>query len=614
MKLLKRVVAALLAVAAIAVLVLLIRLTQTTDGDLHLERIESLQKINALDVALNRAVTVNRVSNLKLAGEDKTTIIANLGDAMDGLIEGPLALRGLSPEIDAAVENFIEVAGDKFVLTFDFDIRYTQVANRLSKTVNAVPLFARNVLAESAENDAIAQLTDVIQAQVMVITVAAKADEAQVADIRSNLDKLKALGAESGNEKLPRLISNFRRAATDVIGDKNELSERLEAFFATPTSQALQAVQDTYVQWHNGEVAAAAQYRTYLAAYAAILLLILAWLGWRLIRSFRQLDDANDALVAANENLEGQVAERTKNLSLTLNELKSSQAQLIQSEKMASLGQMVAGVAHEINTPLGYARGNAGIVKTSLAEIGEVCSSQSNALQMLSSDNASEEDIASALTEAITKIEEVNPDELIEDLDNLLDDTDHGLVQISELVASLKDFSRVDRSRNDQFNVNSGIESSLKIAQNQIKQGIEIRKMFAELPEIECSPSQVNQIFLNIITNALHAIEATGRDDGKLFIRTELDTDYVKIRFLDNGCGMSAEVKKKIFEPFYTTKPVGQGTGLGMSIIFRIIEDHGGDIDVKSVIDKGTEFILRLPIKQSKETKESETAVVPDAA
>lgn len=607
MKWFKRITGIFLAAAAIAVLGVMIKLSQVDDGDTHLERIESLQKINALDVALNRAVTVNRVSNLKLAGEDKTTIIANLGDAMDGLDKGPLALRGLSDEIDAVLDEFLIIAGDKFVLTFDFDIRYSQVSSRLSKTVNAVPLFARTLLAEAGDNVEIASLTDKIQQQIMAVTVSAKPDEATVATVNADLDQLKALGAASSNEKLPKAISSFRRACIDVIGDKNELDERLNAFFETPTSQVLKKLQDTYIQWHNDKVATAAQYRIYLAAYAGILLLVLAWLGARLAASFRALD-------AANENLEGQVQERTKNLSETLSELKSSQAQLVQSEKMASLGQMVAGVAHEINTPLGYARGNSGIVKTSLAEIGDVCKLQSEAMTLLASDSASEEDIAEALGTAMSKSEEVAPEELLEDLDGLLDDTDHGLVQISELVASLKDFSRVDRSRNDLFDINAGVESALKICQNQIKQNIEVKKVFGEVPEIQCSPSQVNQIFLNIITNGVHAIEASGKENGRLFIITEKDDDFVRIRLLDNGCGMSREVKKKIFEPFYTTKPVGEGTGLGMSIIFRIIEDHGGTIDVKSVEGKGTEFIVRLPIEQPNDADHNDNKLIADAA
>ncbi len=601
MRIIRQFLAVLLAAAAIAVLVFLIRLTQSVDGELHLERLEAIQRINDLDVALNRAVTLNRVSTLALASEDKLAIIAELGDAMDVLDkEGRLSLRGLSPEIDAALDEFLITAGDKFVLAFDFDIRYSQVSQRLIRSVDAVPIFANQARALLPEDSDTARTLARLQSEVMAVTVSAALEDQRKQAIDAYLAELKqaAQAAQSEQPELAQAISAARSATYEVLGDKAELQEKLDAFFATPTAEQLQALEDQYSQWHEARVALANQYRLYLAGYAGFLLIVLVLLGLRLIRSFRDLDKANAALSEANEHLEEQVAERTQDLSSALDELKSSQAQLIQSEKMASLGQMVAGVAHEINTPLGYARGNADIVKTSLSDIREVCAAQHQALNMVLNGEGSEEDMAQALGRAHQLSGELMPLELLGDLDNLLQDTEHGLHTIAELVASLKDFSRVDRSRNDLFDVNQGIESALKICQNSLKSGIEVKKVYGQLPEIECSPSQVNQIFLNIINNAAQAIESTGREDGRIFIHTQVEGDDVVVRVLDNGCGMSEEVQQKIFEPFFTTKPVGHGTGLGMSIIFRIIEDHGGSIAVKSKEGKGSEMIVRLPCKQ----------------
>ncbi len=612
MKILKQFLAMVLAVAAIGVLVFLIRLTQSVDGQLHLERLGAIQQINDLDVALNRAVTLNRVATLALAGQDKMEIIGRLGDAMDELDTGALSLRGLSPGIDAKLEEFLVTAGDKFVLAFDFDIRYSQISQRLIRSVDAVPIFihqARNLV---ADNDPLVKPLARLQSEVMSLTVSAAAEASQVQRIRDMLDGLQSGGppTDQGASERPALeeaLRQLRSSVEAVIGDKQELNERLDAFFATPTAEQLQALEDEYSLWHEARVAEAAGYRQYLIAYAAVLLLVLLLLGLRLRRSFRELDEAN-------ENLEAQVEERTHDLSLTLKELRASQAHLIQSEKMASLGQMVAGVAHEINTPLGYARGNADIVKTSLADIRAVHAQQSRALQLIAGAEAAEHEVAEALTQALQLDQDLGTQELVEDLDNLLDDTEHGLKQIAELVASLKDFSRVDRSRHDLFDVNQGIESALKICQNHLKSGIAVKKVFGRLPEIECSPSQINQIFLNIITNAAQAVEATGRQDGRIFIHSSSDEQGVSVRFLDNGCGMSEEVKQRIFEPFFTTKPVGKGTGLGMSIIFRIIEDHGGRIEVKSIEGKGSEFMVWLPLKQAEESADGAAEPLAAAA
>ncbi|HWY24569.1 MAG TPA: sensor histidine kinase, partial [Nevskia sp.] len=278
--------------------------------------------------------------------------------------------------------------------------------------------------------------------------------------------------------------------------------------------------------------------------------------------------------------------------------------------KMASLGQMVAGVAHEINTPLGYARSNTEIVRNSLAEVRGLCLAQDKALGLMTAPDASDEEVAAALAEAEAQRQSLNPEELMGDLHGLLQDTDHGLGQISELVSSLKDFSRLDRSRSDLFGVNDGIDSALKICNNLLKGRIEVVRQYGELPQIECSPSQLNQVFLNLFTNAAQAIDG----EGRIYVHTLAGGDGVDIRILDTGCGMSEDIRQRIFEPFFTTKPVGKGTGLGLSIVFRIIEEHGGRIEVRSAPGKGSEFAIHLPLRQKKQQAEAVQDVVPEAA
>lgn len=590
MKFVKLFFSFVLVIAALGGLGFLIQKTQAADGQKHLERLAALQKINDLDVALNRAMTLNRASSLQLQSDNKSEIIASLGDAMDDIDSGDNSLRGLTQEIDASLDQFLATAGDKFVLAFDFDIRSSQIIQRLIRSADAVPLYTNQSKNLVEAGGSIDQLLSRLQTDAMAVIIATSPEERLLDGIQSQLVTLKA-SISPDQAELAQSVDQLEFAIKSVIADKRELVERLDEFFDAPTAQHLKDLNDIYTQWHESRVSEAAEYRQYLVAYAVVLLLILAWLGLRLRRSFIELD-------RANETLEAQVEERTRDLSDTLKELQNSQAQLIQSEKMASLGQMVAGVAHEINTPLGYARGNADIVKTSLVDVRAVTNQQSKALQMIANGADSEAAVAEALSMAIALDQDLATGELLDELDSLLADTDHGLEQIAELVASLKDFSRVDRSRDDVFDVNKGIESALKICQNHLKGNIQVKKVFGELPDIECSPSQLNQIFLNIITNAAQAIDVAGRDEGRIFIHTSALNEGVNIRILDNGCGMSEETMAHIFEPFFTTKPVGKGTGLGMSIIYRIIEDHGGSIDVKSIEGKGSEFSVWLPLKQ----------------
>ena len=182
-----------------------------------------------------------------------------------------------------------------------------------------------------------------------------------------------------------------------------------------------------------------------------------------------------------------------------------------------------------------------------------------------------------------------------EELWQLFSDTRHGIDQISEIVLNLKNFSRVDRAAVDAVDVNRCLDSALLIAKNTIKHKAEVIRQYGELPPIRCAPSQINQVFLNLLTNAAQAIEGQGR----ITVRTQSDRNYVHVVIQDSGKGIAAEHLSRIFDPFFTTKPVGQGTGLGLSISQKIIQDHGGAIRVKSEPGRGTAFCVSLPVQRS---------------
>ncbi len=322
-----------------------------------------------------------------------------------------------------------------------------------------------------------------------------------------------------------------------------------------------------------------------------------------LARSFNSMGDqvkkSFNALENVNATLEEKVKERTKDLAKALDELKNSQAQLVQSEKMASLGQMVAGVAHEINTPLGYVRSNIEMTRDLFSEVESLTTIYDKLIEMLLTEGTNEEELSEQLTTVTEMSQNFRDDDTFNETKTLYDDIIHGLDQIADLVLNLKDFSRVDSVRVQNVSLNECIDSVLVIGHNVIASKVAVFKQYADtLPPVECSPSHINQVLLNILTNAAQAID--DKTQGKIVVTTRADDKNVYVEIEDNGKGIPEDVRAKIFDPFFTTKPIGEGTGLGLSISYQIIEQHHGHIDVASTIGKGTKFTITLPRQSTK--------------
>jgi len=288
--------------------------------------------------------------------------------------------------------------------------------------------------------------------------------------------------------------------------------------------------------------------------------------------------------------MEAQLAAQTEDLASAYKQLKASQLQLIQSEKMASLGQMVAGVAHEINTPLGYVKNNIEMMEM-FFESSRAMVEASNALaDVLLSASSTEQELQEKLV-ALAELRQ-DPSGESDDLVKLFADTRFGVDQISELVQNLKNFSRLDRAAAADVDLNECLDSAVLLARNVLKTRVEVLRQYGALPRISCMPSQLKQVFLNMLTNAAQAIEGP----GKILLKTESEEGWLKVTVQDTGKGIPADVLPRIFDPFFTTKPVGQGTGLGLSISYQIVQQHGGDIRVTSQPGKGTRFTVRLPL------------------
>ncbi len=319
------------------------------------------------------------------------------------------------------------------------------------------------------------------------------------------------------------------------------------------------------------------RYRIYLVYYASALIILLIYFGAKI----RQ----------ANQTLEHRVEERTRELSDALKHLKESESQLIQSEKMSSLGQMVAGVAHEINTPLAYVKNSLGQVSEKLPGIGDTLDHCEKLLDYLRAGD-DPEGLSREFQQSSNHIGALKQQHVIEELTALVKDGLFGTGQVSEIVGNLKNFSRLDRSKVSHTSLNESLSSTLLLAKHMLK-SVTVNKNFGEIPEITCSPSQINQVFLNLVTNAVQAMP-DGR--GTLTLTSRADGGGVAVDVEDNGSGIPPEVISKIFDPFFTTKKVGEGTGLGLSISYKIIQQHGGKISVESKPGVGTKFTVWLPL------------------
>ena len=289
--------------------------------------------------------------------------------------------------------------------------------------------------------------------------------------------------------------------------------------------------------------------------------------------------------IAERQRAERQLRESNAELTAINRKLEDAQNQLLQSEKMASVGQLAAGVAHEINNPIGYVYSNLGTLGGYVEDL----------LHVLDAYEAVEPEIADEATRgSLHRVKkEADLAFLREDLVALMGESREGIERVKKIVQDLKDFSRVDASDEWQVvDLHKGLDSTLNIVWNELKYKAEVRKEYGELPEVECLPSQLNQVFLNMLVNAGHAI----KEKGTITLRTGCQGEQVWVEIADDGHGIAPEHLQRIFDPFFTTKPVGKGTGLGLSLSYSIVKKHGGHIEVRSTPGVGTAFRINLPM------------------
>ncbi|HEY9698689.1 MAG TPA: ATP-binding protein [Trichocoleus sp.] len=316
----------------------------------------------------------------------------------------------------------------------------------------------------------------------------------------------------------------------------------------------------------------------------------------------RDITDRKEAEEALKQS-EAQLRQQTQELQAALNQLQRTQIQLVQSEKMSSLGQLVAGVAHEINNPVNFIYGN-------LSHASQYTQDLLNLLKLY------QKHYPHPVTEIQAAAEAIDLEFLVEDLPKLIASIRVGAERIQKIVASLRNFSRMDEAEMKAVDIHEGIDSTLLILQNRIKakpdhHEICVLKEYGNLPLVECFAGQLNQVFMNILSNAIDALEDQEQNSSQaqmiaappqIRIITEQQNDHILIRFIDTGSGISKSKLNRIFDPFFTTKPIGKGTGLGMSISYQIIQKHGGSLRCFSEPNQGTEFLIEIPIWQSSDS------------
>lgn len=318
-------------------------------------------------------------------------------------------------------------------------------------------------------------------------------------------------------------------------------------------------------------------------------------------KSLFETDDGRYLLVSINDitawkKIEAELRARNAELVELNAKFSAAQEQLIQSEKLASIGQLAAGVAHEINNPIGYIFSNFGSLENYIA----------NLLDMLSVYEKAESSITSpeVRSDLAAVRKRVELEYVKEDMPMLLNESKEGIVRVRKIVQDLKDFSHVDVNLEWQWaDLHHGIDSTLNIVNNEVKYKADVVKEYGNLPEVECLPSQINQVMMNLVVNAAHAISGAR---GTITIRTGTEDDKVWIEVADTGHGIPKEIMPRIFDPFFTTKPVGSGTGLGLSLSYGIIQKHQGKLEVESEPGRGTCFRVTLPIRHSFEEEAKE--------
>lgn len=618
MRIFKGLLVFILGVAAVAVLAFLVTKVQDVKQDKQESALKILLKIDAGASNIEASVLRSSVGNnavyeeldntityvedqlkefLLLYPEDSLETSQELKDLIYEKIDFASQFKNDNNELKNAIAKVLEVSSEISNTEYDQVIEASKINERISaESINILDrvleynLFPTEKLSKDLE-ETIKGYLDIVE--LMKTNLGLELSKA----VQKNPKLDKELYTNS-LRKIFTLASSLSVAAENSLTYKVKVNKVIEDIQSVPIATTIdkldKEIQET-IDAHTKEVR---NYKFYLIGYTVFLLLLVFIFAIRLMISFRKLGELNSSL-------EKRVDDRTSDLNKAMEELRSSEAVVIQSEKMASLGQMVAGVAHEINTPLAYVRSSLESLQTNIVDgpLQSFILNSEQLIKLMLDENCTEEQMNAQFAQSVEALSKVDGQykEMLSDMSSLINDGIYGVDQIKELVINLRNFSRLDQSKVDFVSLDETIETVLKLVKHETKER-NIIKLLQETPKIKCSPNQINQVFLNILVNA---VQATSDKLGVITIATSTieDAKKVAVTITDNGKGMPADIIDKVFDPFFTTKEVGKGTGLGLSICYKIVQEHGGNIRVLSTPDVGTKFIIELPVDYTEEIK-----------